>query len=115
MIKLVKEEPPAYEDRDYYPPGEPWPNDESAPLVQAQSKRGGDFLRSYVPMSYAIEGLLPSGFLYGLTGRRGDGKTAWLIIATVAVIKGEAKKFSGSRCGKAASPMSRRKIPTTSK
>lgn len=95
MIKLVREEPPVYEDRDYFPPTEPWPNVDSAPLVQAQSKRGGDFVRSYVPLSYAIEGLLPSGFLYGLTGRRGDGKTAWLIIATVAVIKGEGEKILG--------------------
>ena len=30
MIKLVKEEPPVYEDRDYYPPGEPWLNEGQA-------------------------------------------------------------------------------------
>ena len=38
---------------------------------------------------------MPSGFLYGLTGRRGDGKTAWLIMATAATIKGDGEKTLG--------------------
>ncbi len=47
------------------------------------------FMRSYVPISYTFDGVLPSGYLYGLTGRRGDGKTAWAIAGTLAVVTGD--------------------------
>ena len=33
-------------------------------------------MRSYVPISYTLGGILPSGYLYGLTGKQGSGKTA---------------------------------------
>ena len=45
----------------------------------------GTFLRSYEPISYTIDGVLPSGSLYGLTGRQGTGKTAFMSAATLAV------------------------------
>jgi hypothetical protein len=45
----------------------------------------GTFMRSYVPISYTIGGILPSGYLYGLTAKQGSGKTAWKIAATIAV------------------------------
>jgi hypothetical protein len=45
----------------------------------------GTFMRSYAPISYTIDGILPSGFLYGLTAKPGTGKTAWKIAATLAV------------------------------
>jgi biotin operon repressor len=61
----------------------------------AHAIRGGDFVRSYVPLSYSIEGVLPSGYLYGLTARRGDGKTAWLITTALATIKGDGEKILG--------------------
>ncbi len=47
------------------------------------------FMRSYVPISYTFDGMLPSGYLYGLTGRRGDGKTALAIAGTLAVVTGD--------------------------
>jgi hypothetical protein len=43
------------------------------------------FMRSYAPISYTIDGILPSGFLYGITAKPGTGKTAWKIAATLAV------------------------------
>jgi hypothetical protein len=42
-------------------------------------------MRSYEPISYTIDGILPSGYLYGLTAKPGTGKTAWKIAATLAV------------------------------
>jgi hypothetical protein len=48
----------------------------------------GDFIRAYRPICYTIEGVLPSGFIYGLTARRSGGKTALLIAAALAPIKG---------------------------
>jgi hypothetical protein len=60
-----------------------------AAIVPAQGKRGGDFLRSYKPLSYVIDGVLPSGYLYGTTAKPGGGKTAFLIITTLAVITGD--------------------------
>jgi AAA domain/CHC2 zinc finger len=48
----------------------------------------GTFMRSYVPISYTIDGVLPSGCLYGLTAKPGTGKTAGMIAATLAVETG---------------------------
>jgi hypothetical protein len=45
----------------------------------------GSFMRSHVPISYTLGGILPSGYLYGLTAKQGSGKTAWKIAATIAV------------------------------
>jgi AAA domain len=45
----------------------------------------GTFMQSYVPISYTLGGILPSGYLYGLTAKQGSGKTAWKIAATIAV------------------------------
>jgi AAA domain len=46
------------------------------------------FMRSYVPISYTIGGILPSGYLYGLTAKQGSGKTALMIAAALAVAFG---------------------------
>ncbi len=40
-------------------------------------KRGGEFLAEYTPITYTIDGVLASGSLYGLTGKRGSAKTAF--------------------------------------
>lgn len=48
----------------------------------------GTFLRSYVPISYSLLGILPSGYLYGITAKQGSGKTAFMITATLAVETG---------------------------
>jgi hypothetical protein len=80
---------------DYEPPEEPWPSGSDArarkaPTI-ARGKRGGDFLAEYEPISYTIEGMLPSGSIYGLTARRGTGKTAFLITASLAIMKGTSE------------------------
>src|ERR1700730_15417083 len=51
-------------------------------------KRGGDFLAEYEPIIYTIDGMLPSGCIYGLTGRWGTGKTAFLQGASLSTIHG---------------------------
>jgi AAA domain len=65
-------------------------NGHDAKATIAQCIGGGDFLAAYKAISYTIEGLLPSGFLYGLTARRGGGKTAWLITVSLAVMTGRS-------------------------
>jgi hypothetical protein len=45
-------------------------------------------LRSYVAISYTLGGILPSGYLYGLTAKQGSGKTALMIAAALAVALG---------------------------
>src|ERR1700730_1106681 len=45
-------------------------------------------MRSYVPISYTLGGILPSGYLYGLTAKQGSGKTALMIAAALAVAFG---------------------------
>ncbi len=48
----------------------------------------GTFIRSYQPISYTIDGILPSGYLYGITAKQGSGKTAFMITAALAVVLG---------------------------
>lgn len=72
--------------------------DAAAPWQDARAQKAPEiarvtdaatFMRTYVPISYTFDGVLPSGFMYGLTGRRGDGKTAWAIAGTLAVVAGD--------------------------
>ena len=64
------------------------------PAIPAQQKPpsrvigAGTFMRSYVPISYTVGGILPSGYLYGLTAKQGSGKTAFEIAAALAVAFG---------------------------
>jgi len=68
--------------------GEPiFDNDHIKPFLK-KVKRGSDFLSEYRPIRYTIDGVLPSGSLYALTGKRGTGKTAFLIAVTMAIITG---------------------------
>src|SRR6516165_3631383 len=69
-------------DDGYEPPGE-----RAKPFVK-RIKRAGDFLREYQPIRYVIDGVLPSGCIYSLTGKRGTGKTAFLLSAAMAIITG---------------------------
>jgi hypothetical protein len=74
---------------------EPSPNgqakDEAPPNGQTASKPSsrvigaGTFMRTYTPISYTLDCVLPSGYLYGLTAKQGSGKTAFKIAATIAV------------------------------
>jgi hypothetical protein len=70
-------------------------------------------MRAYAPISHTFDGILPSGFLYGLTAKQGSGKTALMIAGTIAVIKGD-KNILGCEVERAASPMSRSKIRSIS-
>jgi hypothetical protein len=75
-------------DLDYFPPGEPWRNGPDARAPRKPPSRvigAGTFMRSYAPISYTLGGVLPSGYLYGLTAKQGSGKTALKIAATLAV------------------------------
>jgi hypothetical protein len=71
-------------DADYVPPGEP----SNGPFTR-KVKRGGDFLAEYTPIIYAIDGVLPSGAIYGLTAKHGGGKTALAIALTLSCITGK--------------------------
>jgi hypothetical protein len=59
-----------------------------APKTASIVTGAGTFMRSYEAISYTIDGVLPSGCLYGLTAKPGTGKTAWMIAATLAVETG---------------------------
>jgi hypothetical protein len=67
----------------------PWaqPNGQGATPKNPPSRviGAGTFMRSYTPISYTLGGVLPSGYLYGLTAKQGSGKTAWKIAATIAI------------------------------
>src|ERR1700730_3867382 len=66
----------------------PPPNGEDRSRKQKPPSRvigAGTFMRSYEAISYTLDGILPSGSLYGLTARQGTGKTAWKIPVTIAV------------------------------
>jgi AAA domain len=43
------------------------------------------FMKTYTPISYTVDGLLPSGFMYAQTARTGAGKTAFAQAVTFAV------------------------------
>ncbi len=51
-------------------------------------KRGGDFLAEYVPITYAIDGILPGGSIYTLTGKTGSGKTSVAQALALSAISG---------------------------
>jgi len=83
---------------------EPNGHDERAPKKPPSSVIGaGTFMRSYEAISYALDGVLPSGCLYGLTAKPGTGKTAWMITATLAVETGRQEILGCSvECGRVA-------------
>jgi hypothetical protein len=58
-----------------------------APFVP-KYKNLAAFIREYQPISYTLEGILPSGVFYFLTARRSTGKTAFLVAALFAIILG---------------------------
>jgi hypothetical protein len=67
---------------------QPRPNGPDARASKKPPSRvtgAGTFMRSYEAISYTIDGVLPSGCLYGLTAKPGTGKTAGMIAATLAV------------------------------
>jgi len=47
-----------------------------------------DFCMGYQPMAYVIDGLVRAGYLYTMTASTGSGKTAFNVIAALAVATG---------------------------
>jgi hypothetical protein len=78
-----------YQQSDSKPESEPFYREslESKPPF-SRVVGAGTFLRSYEPISYTVDGILPSGYLYGITAKQGSGKTAFMIAASTAVAIG---------------------------
>ncbi len=79
--------------RPYGEPIEPervaWRNGHDAGTVaRPKFKTLADFFGEFEPPSYTIDGLLRSASLYTLTARTGHGKTAFLIVAMLAIATG---------------------------
>src|SRR3984893_1133973 len=89
--RLRKEVDPGY-NKATTPHGifTPLPQEEPAPAgpFVPKYKNLAAFIREYQPISYTLEGILPSGVFYFLTARRSTGKTAFLIAALFAIILG---------------------------
>jgi hypothetical protein len=82
----MRSTPPDYETWPQAPYAMNGPFRERAPKKPPSRVIGArTFMRSYVPISYTLGGILPSGYLYGLTAKQGSGKTAWKIAATIEV------------------------------
>jgi AAA domain len=60
----------------------------SPPPFTRRIKRGGDFILEYEPIIYTIDGMLPSGCIYGVTAKRGTGKTAFLQGVSLSTVNG---------------------------
>jgi AAA domain len=48
-----------------------------------------EFTDEYQPISYTIDGMLPSSSIYGTTGKRGSAKTSFLTGVSLAVLTGK--------------------------
>jgi hypothetical protein len=79
----------AQPDRDAPPIGDdrPMPNFRSL----------AEFCAEFRPISYAVAGLMREGSLYTLTGRTGEGKTAFLVILALAIATGQGEKLIGRK------------------
>ncbi len=81
-------------DDDYLPPGEPIAHSgrrrDQSGAAKPQFRSARDFCALYEPLSYAVEPVIRSASLYTLTAKTGSGKTAWLIVAALAIATGRA-------------------------
>ncbi|QKC90572.1 hypothetical protein EB230_20820 [Mesorhizobium sp. NZP2234] len=48
----------------------------------------GEFVRSFTPPDYLVDGLIQSGFLYSITGQTGSGKTAVALLLAACIALG---------------------------
>lgn len=71
-------------ERDFDARVGPSPVDKQRPKFRPLA----EFCAEFRPISYAVAGLMREGSLYTLTGRTGEGKTAWLVLAALAVATG---------------------------
>jgi hypothetical protein len=58
------------------------------------------FCAEFRAISYAVAGLMREGSLYTLTGRTGEGKTAFLVILALAIALGLGEKLIGRKVKK---------------
>ncbi|HZZ24105.1 MAG TPA: AAA family ATPase [Roseiarcus sp.] len=77
--------------------GDPW-NEGQKVLPNFRSL--ADFCGEFRPISYAVASLMREGSLYTLTGRTGEGKTAFLVILALAIATGLGKKLIGRKVKK---------------
>lgn len=57
-------------------------------LVRVPFKTASQFVSEYEPLQYALEPIIRTGSLYTLTAKTGAGKTAWMVVAALAVVTG---------------------------
>lgn len=62
----------------------------SLPTQPLNFKSVGAFAAEYTPLAYTIEGIVRSASLYTLTAKTGAGKTAFNVVASLAVATGRA-------------------------
>jgi hypothetical protein len=85
MLKYPREQgiQPKEQDRHAAPTASP------QLIADFRIKSSADFLSDLAPLEYLIEGILPSGVVYSLTGYPGHGKTTLAIQVGLAVALGE--------------------------
>jgi RecA-family ATPase len=59
-----------------------------------------EFCAEFRPISYAVAGLMREGSLCTLTGRTGEGKTAFLVLLALAVATGRGEELIGRKVKK---------------
>jgi hypothetical protein len=87
------EAPPPDSPADYGLPIEPEPTPAPTPPA-VFSKR--DFIAGFTPPDYLIDGIIQRGYLYGLTGATGHGKSALALLMASLVGRTEGDGWFGS-------------------
>jgi hypothetical protein len=62
--------------------------DESGQKVLSFLKTALEFTSSFIPPDYLVDGILQRRFIYALTAKTGDGKTAWGLLLAYCVATG---------------------------
>jgi AAA domain-containing protein len=70
---------------------------EDGEIVRPNFRTLAEFCAEFRPVSYAVAGLMREGSLYTLTGRTGEGKTAFLVILALAIAAGDGLKLIGRK------------------
>jgi hypothetical protein len=60
------------------------------PAEPVKFKTLAEFCAEYVPLAYAIEGIIRTNTLYCLTAKPGGGKTGFMVLAALAIATGRA-------------------------
>jgi hypothetical protein len=60
----------------------------AAPVVRFKTM--AEFCAEYVPLDYAVEGVVRTNSLYCLTAKTGAGKTAFMVVTALAVVTGRS-------------------------